>query len=149
MGFGRNSTVYLVELKDTLRDQIIAIGGEVEFVDRIEEIVELSRLTHEDLRAILMDENIGEFTRKKRIFKEAGIDLEIEEDTVEAIVDLIEKEDAGARSVRNIMNQFADSQYFFDLKMGGYDRMIIHRGMLTGEGPSFGKGGSDTYDGKS
>jgi ATP-dependent protease Clp ATPase subunit len=96
-----------------------------------------------------MDENIGEFTRKKRIYREAGIDLEIDEDAVEAIVDLIEKEDAGARSVRNIMNQFADSQYFFDLKMGGYDRMIIHSGMLAGEGPSFGRGGEVALDGKS
>lgn len=140
MGFGRTEELH-VDLRDTIRDQIIAIGGEVEFVGRIEDIVKLAKLSRKDLRAILMDENIGEFTRKQKIYREAGITLEIEEDTVEEIVDLIVREDAGARSVRNIMNQFADSRYFFDMKLGGYDTMIIHRGMLQGEKPVFVRGG--------
>ena len=70
------------------------------------------------------------------------MDLSIEEDTIEAIVDLIEKESAGARAVKNIMNQFADNQYFYDMKMGGYDILRIHKGMLHGENPIFLKGGA-------
>ena len=60
---------------------------------------------------------------------------------MEAIVDLIENEPAGARSAKNIINQFADSQYFYDMKMGGYHAMKIHKGMLSGEPPIFTKGG--------
>ncbi|HJC92457.1 MAG TPA: AAA family ATPase [Candidatus Mediterraneibacter excrementigallinarum] len=143
IGFNSGSEL-CVDLKDSLRDQIIAIGGEVEFVGRIEDIVQMSRLTKDDLRAILMDENIGIFTEKKKLYQESGLNLEIEEDTIEAIVDLIEKEDAGARSARNILNQFADSQYFYDMKVGGYNTMKIHKGMLNGEAPIFIRGGADS-----
>lgn len=134
----------VVDLKDSLRDQIVSIGGEVEFVGRIEDIVKMSKLTKDDLRSILMDENIGVFTKKRQLYQESGLNLEIEEDTVEAIVDLIEKEDAGARSAKNILNQFADSQYFYDMKVGGYHTMKIHKGMLNGEAPIFIRGGADS-----
>ena len=140
IGFNGRSD-YKIELGESLRDQIIAIGGEVEFVGRIEDIVEMSKLTRDDLKSILMDENIGAFSRKKKIFQKSGLSLDIDEDTVDAIVDLIEKEDAGARSVKNIINQFADSQYFYDMKVGGYDSMRIHKGMLKGEAPIFTRGG--------
>lgn len=143
IGFNSTSEI-CVDLKDSLRDQIIAIGGEVEFVGRIEDIVQMSRLTKDDLKSILMDENIGVFTEKKKLYQESGLNLEIEEDTIEAIVDLIDKEDAGARSVRNILNQFADSQYFYDMKVGGYNTMKIHKGMLSGEAPIFIRGGADS-----
>ena len=143
VGFNSASEI-CADLKDSLRDQIIAIGGEVEFVGRIEDIVQMSRLTKDDLRSILMDENIGVFTEKKKLYRESGLNLEIEEDTIEAIVDLIEKEDAGARSAKNILNQFADSQYFYDMKVGGYNTMKIHKGMLSGEAPIFIRGGADS-----
>ena len=42
-----------------------------------------------------MDENIGAFTRKKEVYRRSGLNLEIDSDTVDAIVDLIVKEDAG------------------------------------------------------
>lgn len=73
----------------------------------------------------------------------SGLDLDIEEDTVEAIINLIVKEDAGARSVKNIMNQFADNRYFYDMKVGGYSGMKIHKGMFHGEDSIFVKGGGD------
>ena len=136
IGF-KSQSEYTVNLRESLRDQIIAIGGEVEFVGRIEDIVEMSKLTRDDLKSILMDENIGIFSKKKKLYQESGLKLDIDEDTIDAIVELIEKEDAGARSVKNIMNQFADSQYFYDMKVGGYDSMRIHKGMLKGEAPIF------------
>lgn len=55
-----------VGVKESVRKQIIAIGGEVEFVGRIDDIVKLSKPTREDLKAILMDENIGVLTKKKK-----------------------------------------------------------------------------------
>lgn len=137
MGFGLAEKSVTVDYKTTLREQLCAIGGEREFVGRIEEIVQMSKLTREDLKAILLDKNIGAFTRKKKIFENFGLDLEMEENAVESILDLIEKEEAGARSVKNIMNEFADSQYFYEMKMGGYKKMVIHRGMLFGESPLF------------
>lgn len=134
-------TICVPDYSISLRDQIMEIGGEVEFVGRIQEIVKIGKLSRDDLKAILMDEHIGEFKRKQNIFKKSGLQLSIDEDTVEAIVDLIENEPAGARSAKNIINQFADSQYFYDMKMGGYHAMKIHKGMLSGEPPIFTKGG--------
>lgn len=130
-----------LDFKESLRDQIIAIGGEIEFVARIEDIVKMSKLTREDLKAILMDEQIGVFTKKKKVYQASGLNLDIEEDTINDILDLIVKEGAGARSVKNIMNEITDNQYFYDMKVGGYDTMKIHKGMLYGEAPIFLKGG--------
>lgn len=130
-----------VNIKESVRDQMLAIGGEVEFIGRIEDIIRLHKLTRDELKTILMDEHIGIFTKKKKIYNDSGLDLIIEEDTVEAIVNLIVKENADARSVKNIMNQFADNAYFYDMKVGGYSCMKIHKGMLQGEAPIFIKGG--------
>ena len=140
VGFNAGS-VCVHDYSISLRDQIMEIGGEVEFVGRIQDIVKIGKLSRDDLKAILMDEHIGEFKRKQDIYKKSGLQLSIDDDTVEAIVDLIENEPAGARSVKNIINQFADSQYFYDMKMGGYHEMKIHKGMLSGEPPIFTKGG--------
>lgn len=140
LGFNA-ATECKVNIKESVRDQMLAIGGEVEFIGRIEDIIRLHKLTRDELKTILMDEHIGIFTKKKKIYNDSGLDLIIEEDTVEAIVDLIVKENAGARSVKNIMNQFADNAYFYDMKVGGYSCMKIHKGMLQGEAPIFIKGG--------
>lgn len=126
LGFNA-ATECKVNIKESVRDQMLAIGGEVEFIGRIEDIIRLHKLTRDELKTILMDEHIGIFTKKKKIYNDSGLDLIIEEDTVEAIVDLIVKENAGARSVKNIMNQFADNAYFYDMKVGGYSCMKIHQ----------------------
>lgn len=134
----------IIEVEDfsiSLRDQIMAIGGETEFVGRIQEIAKIEKLSRDDLKAILMDEKIGEFSKKQRVFKNSGMQLLIDDDAVETIIDLIENDPAGARSVKNIINQFADSQYFYDMKVGRYDTMRIHKGMLRGEPPIFSRGG--------
>lgn len=124
-----------------LRQQICEIGGEREFVGRIGEIVRIKKLTRDELKAILMDKKIGVFTLKKKLYEEAGFELEIQEEAIDGILDLIEKEDLGARSVGNIMNELADSRYFYDMMMEGYSKMIIHQGMLKGEAPVFRKKG--------
>lgn len=136
IGFRENPECVL-EFRETLREQIVAIGGEVEFVGHIEEIFQMSRLTREDLKQILMDENIGVFVKKKKLYQDAGLTLEMDEDMIDAILDLIENEDAGARSVKNVMNQLADNRYFYDMKVEGYSFMRIHKGMLRGEAPVF------------
>ncbi len=121
---------------DTLRDQLHAIGGEVEFIGRINEIVRLNRLSRENLRSILMDDAIGVFPKKRKLYQNAGLHLEMEDNVVEHILDLIVKENAGARSVTNVINHFTDNQYFFDMLVNGFDTMVIHKGMLLGEAPT-------------
>ena len=141
---GFNATVKKsIDYTEDLRSQIIAIGGEVEFVGRIEEIVQMSKLSRDDLKAILLDEHIGVLTKKKKLYENAGLHLEVKEDAIEEILNLIEKDTAGARSVKNIINQFTDSQYFYDMKVEGYDTMLIHKGMITGEKPILLRGEND------
>lgn len=136
IGF-RDDSECVLEFCETLREQIIAIGGEVEFVGRIEEIFQMSKLSRDDLKQILIDENIGVFAKKKKLYQNAGLTLEMDEDMIDAVLNMVEKENAGARSVINIMNQLADNRYFYDMKVEGYSVMRIHKGMLRGEAPVF------------
>lgn len=126
---------------DNLRHQICEIGGEREFIGRIGEIVKIGKLTRDELKEVLMDETIGVFSHKKRSYEKAGFILEIQDDAIEGILDLVENEDFGARSVGNVMNELADSKYFYDMVMNGYSKMIIHKGMINGEAPVFQKKG--------
>lgn len=131
--------------KESIRDQIIAIGGEREFVGRIEEIVKLKELTREEFRAILLDEHIGVYAKMRNLFQAIGLELQMDEEVIEEILTLVEKEGTGARGVKNVMNQFASKKYLYDMKTQGYQIMRIHSGMLCGEPPIFEKTSYELY----
>lgn len=138
IGFTSSETSHF-DADSSLREDILTIGGEKEFVGRIQNIIQLKRLTKSDLKAILMDENIGVFVKKRKTFESAGLSLDIDDDMADAIVDCASKEDAGARSITNKMNEYADAGCYFDMKYMGVNAMRIHRGMLDGEKPIFSK----------
>lgn len=56
---------------------------------------------------------------------------------VESILDLIENDDAGARGVKNIMNELVGTEHLYDMLVGSSNMMVIHKGMLYGEAPIF------------
>lgn len=120
---------------ESIRDQIVAIGGERELVGRIEEIVKLKQLNREEFRAILLDKNIGVLTKAQELYRKVGLEIQVDDDVIEGILDLVEKEGSGARGVKNVVNQFASKKYFYDMKANGYQILHIHAGMLKGEPP--------------
>lgn len=132
----------MVDLKVSLRDKIVEIGGETEFIGRIAQIEEMNPLTRADLRTILLDPKIGELSKLKKVYQQSGFTLEVKETVIEEILDQVEHDPAGARSVKNTLNGLIDSSYFFDMAMSGYKKIIIHEGMLYGEPPHFMYGGS-------
>lgn len=137
VGFSRLEEKITIDCKETIREKIRSIGGEAEFVGRIQEIGQMSKLNREELKAILLDKKIGAFTKKKQLFNRFGFDLKIEADMVESILDLIENDDAGARGVKNIMNELVGTEHLYDMLVGSSNMMVIHKGMLYGEAPIF------------
>ena len=127
------------DLKTGLREKLLAIGGEHEFIGRIQNIEQMSSLTRAELREILLCPEIGELKRMQQLYKKSGFILEVEDEVIEAVLDMAEHDPAGARSVKNILNQLVDASYFFDMKVHGYNKIIVHKGMLYGEPPYFQK----------
>ena len=127
------------DLKTGLREKLLAIGGEHEFVGRIQNIEQMNSLTRSELREILLRPETGELKRMQQLYKKSGFILEVEEEVIEGVLDMAEHDPAGARSVKNILNQLVDASYFFDMKVHGYSKIIIHKGMLYGELPYFQK----------
>ncbi|MCR5703599.1 MAG: AAA family ATPase [Eubacterium sp.] len=140
VGFSREKEC-AIDYKNSLREQIHAIGGEVEFIGRIEDIMKMPKLTRSDLKAIMLDPNSGAFYERQKVFQNAGLNLEMEEDVVEEILNRVEGQAAGARYVKNFITQLAGNEYFYDLKTGNYDTLRIHKGMLEGEQPVLLRGG--------
>ena len=141
VGF-HTDTLQMVDLKVSLRDKIIEIGGETEFIGRISQIEEMNSLTRADLKTILLDPKIGELSKLKKVYQQSGFTLEVKETVIEEILDSVEHDPAGARSVKNTLNGLIDLSYFFDMAMSGYKKIIIHEGMLYGEPPHFMYGSS-------
>ena len=138
VGFSTD-TPQIGDLKTGLREKLLAIGGEHEFIGRIQNIEEMNLLTRAELKEILLRPETGELKRMQQLYKKSGFILEVEDEVIEAVLDMAEHDPAGARSVKNILNQLVDASYFFDMKVHGYSKIIIHKGMLYGELPYFQK----------
>lgn len=136
IGFGSQDPKML-DFEVSLRDQICQIGCEAEFIGRIGEIIQLEKLNRSELKQILIDEEIGVLTQKKHVYEAVGVNLHMDEELIDHIVDLVVKEDLGARSVKNIMNELADSKYLYDIMMQKCNKLVLHTGMLYGETPLF------------
>lgn len=102
----------------------------------------MNSLTRADLKTILLDPKIGELSKLKKVYQQSGFTLEVKETVIEEILDSVEHDPAGARSVKNTLNGLIDLSYFFDMAMSGYKKIIIHEGMLYGEPPHFMYGSS-------
>ena len=97
----------------------------------------MERINRNTIRRILCDEKNGVIKKKKEEFEAYDIELEIEENVMEELLNKVEKENLGARSVKNILNEIIGDK-LYDCIENGYDRMTIHLGMLmNGEEPVY------------
>ena len=107
----------------TNQDHLIKYGLIPECVGRIGNVVELQKLTIDELGKIITDSKISPFLQYKGLMETEGIDLEIDPNAVESISKMCHDSDIGARGIKN----------YFDnaLKKTIYDIMALKSKKIT------------------
>ena len=137
VGFLHSNNYTNAEQKHTtLRDELLTIGFQREFLGRINCIVELNNLGKNDLMAILNLPHVGPIAKMKKEYQLDHIELSIEEEFVEHIAERAIEENLGARSVINLVQETVGA-FNFDMLALGYNKLTIHAGILHGEKPKF------------
>ncbi len=118
---------------NTIRDQLIDIGFQREFLGRINHVVRLNELTKYELKAILLHPQIGEIAKITKEYRDDGIEVEVKENAIDEIIKRIIEEKLGARSVKNIMTSIMEGVWFKCMEKG-YDLVIIDKNtIMTGK----------------
>lgn len=87
--------------KSIREDHLIKYGLIPEFVGRIGNIVELQKLTKEELIKIMTDSEISPLSQYKKMFETEDIELIAETKAIEKIADCCFSADIGARGIKN------------------------------------------------
>jgi ATP-dependent Clp protease ATP-binding subunit ClpX len=87
--------------KSIRQDHLIKYGLIPEFVGRIGNIVELQKLTKEELIKIMTDSEISPLSQYKKMFETEDIELIAETKAIEKIADCCFSADIGARGIKN------------------------------------------------
>jgi len=87
--------------KSIREDHLIKYGLIPEFVGRIGNIVELQKLTKEELIKIMTDSEISPLSQYKKMFETEDIELIAETKAIEKIADCCFSTDIGARGIKN------------------------------------------------
>lgn len=87
-----------------LKKDLIAYGLPEEFVGRIDTIIEMNRLSKEDLTCILKNSRLSIFRKYEKQLKEQKIILEYDDDIFERIAERSLSYDTGARELSNTVN---------------------------------------------
>ena len=85
----------------TTDDHLIKYGLIPEFVGRMGNIVELDKLTQNELEKIILDSKISPYLQYKNLLKTEEIEFEITKDAVKSIASAVFKSDIGARGIKN------------------------------------------------
>lgn len=121
----------------TLRDDLIKIGMEREFLGRISNIVQMHNLDEQQLKTVLLHEKIGPIARLRRQYENDGLSFIVDEEVPVLIARKAADENLGARSASNIVMELC-SNYNFDMIKNGYQTIHVHKGMLLyNESPVF------------
>lgn len=135
IGFGRGEAkVSELARKTTLREDIISLGAERELIGRISTIVTMRKLDKEDIKKILMHPEKGVIKKKQEEFKKSGLEVIFSDEVIDQIAEECLRENLGARSGQNIVNEITD-KYQMEMFREGYDTLIVHEGMIVSEEP--------------
>lgn len=86
-------------------DDIMRFGMIPEFIGRFPNIVNLTELTHGDLRRILTDVRHNYVEQYQWLFGQDDVDLQFQSDALDAIVDLAQASRTGARALQSVMER--------------------------------------------
>lgn len=92
-----------VDLSDVMPDDLVRFGMIPEFVGRFPNVVNLEDLTPQDLRRILTEVKHNWVEQYRWLFAQDQIQLEFEEDGLDAIVARAHENKTGARSLQGVM----------------------------------------------
>lgn len=92
-----------VDLSDVMPDDLVRFGMIPEFVGRFPNVVNLEDLTPQDLRRILTEVRHNWVEQYRWLFAQDQIQLEFEEDGLDAIVARAHENKTGARSLQGVM----------------------------------------------
>ena len=133
---GFNSTVEKtkVETDEVLKlvqsEDLLKFGLIPEFIGRLPSIVTLEALTEEALVKIMTEPKNALVKQYKRLFELDGVDLEIEDEAIEAIAHSAMAKKTGARGLRTIMEKAMRDMMFEIPSRDDIEKCIITRACI-------------------
>lgn len=124
--------------KDSLRNDLLEVGFQREFLGRINQIVKLNALTETELKAILLHPSRGVISRLKRNYASDGIDLVIGDDAIDGIIKAVVSENLGARSVGNIVETILNGAWFHCIA-NNLNQIVVDKDVIKGGAPKYNK----------
>ncbi len=116
-----------------LRDKLINIGAQREFMGRITSIIRLDKLSRSELKALLINPQNGVIARKQKEFEQEGLILEIRSEVYDILIRKVIQENLGARSLSNILDRVVgDSDYY--AIANDYNRICVTKESIDGNG---------------
>ncbi len=117
--------------KKVLKQDLIKYGMPEEFVGRVDTIVEMNKLTKEDLSLILKKSKLSIFRRYQNELRERGIQLSYNGELFEIIANASLALDTGARELSNTVNYIFEN-IIYDLLSSTkkYTKCILNSGIV-------------------
>lgn len=111
MGFQNTENLEKKQSKETkvLKQDLIKYGMPEEFVGRVDTIIEMNKLTQEDLSLILRKSKLSIFRRYQNEFKKRGIRLSYHGELFDKIASASLTLDTGARELSNTVNNIFEN----------------------------------------
>lgn len=127
IGFLRNRNV----TENFMSEKLVKYGMVREFVGRFSSIVELERHTKETLKKILTCSEDSILKQYVNIFAEEGIKVEINCEALDEIVEIAQKKNTGARSLKAVLSEiFSDMMFFYFGEGEKTNKIVISREMV-------------------
>lgn len=117
--------------RDSLRNNLLEVGFQREFLGRINQIVKLNALTETELKAILLHPSRGVISKLKQNYASDGIELVIESDAIDGIIKAVVAENLGARSVSNIVETMLSGAWFHCIA-NNLNQIIVDKDVIRG-----------------
>ena len=108
-------------LQQATTDDLIKYGFMPEFIGRLPNRIILKALTKQDLIKILTESQNNVISQYKQVFTEAGIKLEILEETIEYVAEQAIKNNTGARGLKSILSNILNKILFETASKGQTD----------------------------
>ena len=108
-------------LQQVTTEDIIKYGFMPEFVGRLPNKVILNALTKQDLITILTESQNNIISQYKQVFTEAGINLDVLDETIEYVAEQAIKNNTGARGLKSILSSILNKILFETSSKGQKD----------------------------
>lgn len=131
IGFGTVTENQTQQIQDSryTKDDLIAYGMPIEFVGRIDTIVEFQPLSKESLSQIAKDSKLSIFRKYEKYLAGEGITLEYEANIFDEIAEKAISKNTGARELSNVANEIFESilSEVFSAPKGKYKKCILKK----------------------